>query len=87
MEELIHIEEENKRKHRDYINRRRKEVLPKQSGVINTLNKNLKEKFKVKNFLTDIISRLPVDKPKPEMQDINQILTHLHEKRTNLAKK
>ena len=101
MEEYIKQEEENTKKYRDYIDRRRQEIKTRQSDVLDRLNRNLEDKYSVKknlqnsdvsekypkNFLNEIISRLPPEKPEKEFTDINQILSHLHGKRVNLATK
>lgn len=100
MEEYIRQEEEEKRRYQAYIDRRRKEILTKQTELVNRLNNELKQKYQVKrrlessdfnaknypkNFLNDIISRCPKEQPEQELKDIGQILNHLSEKRNQLV--
>lgn len=95
MEEYRRQQEEENKRYRDYIERRRKEVETKQAGVVNQLNQELVQKYTFKQkieqlenqnkkipktLLNEIISRVPPSQPEKEINDINQILHHLSEK-------
>lgn len=102
MEEYLKQEEEDRRKYQEYIARRRREVESQQKDVVDKLRQNLAEKYTIKkrledfdsegkkypkNFLNDIISRLPPEKPPQEFKDIGEILNHLSQKRNQLVTK
>ena len=44
MDEYLKQEENNKRKYKDYIDRRRQEIESRRSDVLDKLNRNLQDK-------------------------------------------
>ena len=102
MEEYLKQEEEERNKYQQYITRRRREVHTKQAEILNQVNQDYKEKHSInknlqnfnlsdkeydKNFMDQILSRLPKQTPPNKLNDIGQILGHLSEKREELASK
>ena len=92
MDEYLRQHEEETQKYHDYLAKRRQEVESKLTDTFDKIKQDHEQKFELKKKIEDsqllqIIQRLPTAKADHQYSDVNDILTHLDQKRQNLIKK